>query len=543
MKNCRALIVLTLLAVLLLPAPACAQGVVVLAGGGREGNQGDTSAWSYRLYRKLVENGDRNNDGVVKVAILTTLLEVNDPEWYRYAEAPTNANPPGLGLTHAQAVAQAQINDAWLPEYFQWLGSSVGLNTQAVNIEATSSVDANDSARMVPLADADVVFIRGGDQGEYFDKWNDTLLETHIRTAVQTRGGAVGGTSAGAMSQAQHCFCGSSDLISSDVMRDAKTPYLDDVSAPGTSAIHADFLGFVPNVVIDTHFTQRGRLGRLVGILARAIGDTGDHAIFAIGIDQKTGVVIQNGIAEVIGNGEVMFIKESAGSLLRRDAGRPLFYTDLVLDRLNDQWQYDLNARTAITTQTPAGTIAVNYPGDGTANVGALTVMGSVEADANYFESLASYAPSDYTLTASAASTVIKASVGYTNAGSFASRAAKQESIFRALYDVPEKIAVLAFSGTTLARTADAPDRLTFGGTLATIVIDAKTTHFKRLAPVISSYAAAGGTLRTAALTNLRLHVLAESAVPTRGVSFDTRQHLLIGRPAELPLFFSGFEN
>ncbi len=523
--------------------PTTAQGVVVLAGGGREGNQGDTNSWSYRLYRKLVENGDRNNDGVVKVAVLTTLLEVNDPDWYAYAQAPTNANPPGLGLTHAQAHAQALLDDAWLPEYFQWLGSSVGLNTQATNVEATSLLDANDAARMAAVADADVVFIRGGDQGEYFDKWNSSLLESHIRSVVQTRGGAIGGTSAGAMSQAQHCFCGSSDLISSDVMRDAKTPYLDDVSAPGTSAIHSDFLGFVPDAVIDTHFTQRGRLGRLIGILARAIEDSGDRTIFAIGIDQKTGVFIQNGVAEVIGNGEVAFIKQSPSSILRRDAGRPLFYTDLVLDRLNDQWQYDLNTRTAITTQTPAGTIAVNYPGEGAANSGALTIAGSVEADANYFESLARYAPSDYALLAGSAASVIKASVGYTNAGSSTSRAAKQESIFRALYDVPEKIAVLAFSGGTLARTADAPDRINFGGTTAAIVIDAKTCGFKGLAPAISSYASAGGTLRAAALTNLRMHVLAESAVPTRGVSFDTRQHLLIGSPLELPLFFSGFED
>ncbi len=360
---------------------------------------------------------------------------------------------------------------------------------------------------------------------------------------MQTRGGAIGGTSAGAMSQAQHCFCGSSDLISSDVMRDAKTPYLDDVSAPGTSAIHADFLGFVPNAVIDTHFTQRGRLGRLIGIMARAIEDSGDHTIFAMGIDQKTGVVIQNGIAEVIGNGEVAFVKESASSLLRRDAGRPLFYTELVFDRLNDQWRYDLSARAAITTLTPPGTSAVNYPGDGSTNLGALSVTGSIEADANYFESLARYAPNDYSLLSGSATSVIKASVGFTNAGSSSSRAAKQESIFRALFDVPERIAVLAFSGGTLARAAGAPDSLNFGGTLATILIDAKTCDFKGLAPVISSYASVGGVLRTAALTNLRVHVLAESALPSRGVSFDTRQHLLIGRPAELALFFSGFEN
>jgi cyanophycinase len=539
----RGLAVCTFICSLLLPLPILAQGVVVLAGGGREGDQGDTSSWSYKLYRKLVENGDRHNDGVVQVAILTTLLQVNDPAWYSYAEAATTANPPGLGLTHAQAVAQALADDAWLPNYFQWLGSTAGLNTQALNVEAISIADANDASRMAPLASADVVFIKGGDQGEYFDKWNGTLLESHIRTVVQSRGGAVGGTSAGAMSQAQYCFCGGSDLISSDVMSNAKTSYLDDVSAPGTSAIHSDFLAFVPGVVIDTHYTQRGRMGRLIGILARAIDDSGDHSLLGIGLDQKTGLVIQNGVAEVIGNGEAAFFKESPSAVLRRDAGRPLFYSHLVLDRLSDGWKYDLTNRAPITTALPPGVVAVSYPGDGAANVDALSISGSIEADANRFESVASFAPSDYALLAGTASTFIKASIGYTNVGSSATRAAKQEGIFRALFDAPEKIALLAFGSSTLSRTALTPDVLNFGGTQAAVVIDAKSCTFKGLSPVISSYAIVGGTLRTAALTNLRVHVLAESAQPTRAASFDTRRHLVLGGPPELPLFRDGFEN
>jgi len=526
---------------LLLPLLAASQGVVVVAGGGREGDQGDTSSWSYKLYRKLIENGDRTGDGIVQIAILTTLLKVNDPNWYSYAEASPNANPPGLGLTHAQAVAQALLDDAWLPNYLQWIGSSAALNVQAFNVEVATLAVANDASRVGLVAGADGVFIKGGDQGEYYDKWNDTLLEAHIRTVVQTRVGGVGGTSAGAMSQAQYCFCGSSDLISTDVLANAQTAYLDDVSQPGTSAIHTDFLGFVSGVFIDTHYTQRARMGRLLGVLARAVDDSGDRAIVAIGLDQKTGISIKNGVAEVIGVGEAAFFRESASTQLRRDAGRPLFYTELVLDRLTEGWQYDLAARAPLTHPLPAGTILVTYPGDGAANSGALSIAGSVEADANRFEWLPRYAPSDYLLGSGSASPFVRGSLGFSNAGASASRAAKHETLFRALFDQPNAVAILAFNGGTLSRTSSAPDVLSFGGTLASIIVDAKSCTYKGLSPAISSYAITGGALRAAALTNLRVHVIAESASPTRGASFNTRRHSVVGGALSDSIFADSF--
>ena len=530
---------------LLIPMPATAQGVVVLAGGGREGDQGDTNSWSYKLYRKLVENGDRNGDSVVQVAILTTLLEVNDPTWYSYAEAPTTANPPGLGLTHAQAVAQALLDDAWLVNYFQWLGSTAGQNVQAFNVEVPSLADANDPAKVGVVENADAIFIKGGDQGEYFDKWNATLLETHIRSVVQTRAGAIGGTSAGAMSQAQYCLCGGADLISADVLADAKTSYLNDVSQPGTSGIHADFLNFVPGVYVETHYTQRARMVRMIGVLARAVDDFGNHALLGIGLEQKTGVVIQNGIAEVIGVGEVAFIKETAQSVLRRDAGRPLYYTHLNLDRLTEGWKFDLAARAPITSTLPAGVSAVTYPGAGASNSGALSIAGNTDADANRYERTASYAPSDYSLNFGTGPVVIRDALGFSNAGSTASRAAKHETLFRALFELPQTLGVLLFNGAVISRTALAPDIIEFGGTLASVIVDAKNCTFKGLSPSTSNYAISGGTLRATAMTNLRVHVLGETAVATRAASFNTREHVLIGGPSNGnpdSLFGNGFE-
>lgn len=48
-----------------------APGVVVLAGGGPEGDIGMEKDWSYTLYKKLIDNGDTTKDGKIKVVVLS----------------------------------------------------------------------------------------------------------------------------------------------------------------------------------------------------------------------------------------------------------------------------------------------------------------------------------------------------------------------------------------------------------------------------------------------------------------------------------------
>ncbi|MCS6884347.1 MAG: Type 1 glutamine amidotransferase-like domain-containing protein [Acidobacteriota bacterium] len=488
-------ICLLIIGMLLASVNAYSQGVVVVAGGGYEGDIGNTSSWSYLLYKRLVENGDTNGDGVVKVAILAT-------------------EPPA---------------DNFLRDYFVWLGTQVGRQVAAKDFHIPRRADAN-SSMVNEIGGYDVVFIKGGDQGVYYDEWNETLLEINIRQ-VASRGGAIGGTSAGAMSLAEYSFSGGRDLVSTDVLADSHTSYLNDASLPGTSGIHADFFSFVPKVVIDTHYTQRARMGRLIGIMAKAVEDFADRNLLAIGIEQKTGLVIRNGIAEVVGVGEVAFLRESASSVLRRTAGRPLFYTDLVLDRLTHGWRYDLTRRVPVTDVLPAGVVPVSYAGSGSANSGALTIDGAIEADAAKFNYRASYYPNDYSLITSSLSTYIRNAIGFTDCGNIDNRMDKQETIFRALYDRPSDTAFLVHRGGAITRMASEPDVVSFAragsaSEVATIVISGKTATYKGLSPFISNYASRGGSLRAAALTNLTVHVLAESSI--QGYRYNTRTCELI---------------
>jgi cyanophycinase len=81
---------------------------------------------------------------------------------------------------------------------------------------------------------------------------------------------------------------------------------------------------FLQGAIIDTHFSQRGRHGRLISAVAhypRALG---------IGIDEDTALVAKDGIFEVIGKGAVTVI--DAGELsytnvpdLKEDEGLALY--------------------------------------------------------------------------------------------------------------------------------------------------------------------------------------------------------------------------
>ena len=471
-------------------APLSAQNLIMVAGGGGEVDPPDTTSWSYKLYSRMVLNGDTNGDGVIEVAIVAVSL------------------PAGSAAN-------------WMPDYFDWIGTTLGLNVVATNYEVKSTNKANSSSVVGPIADADVVFIKGGDQGEYYDYWNGTLLETNIR-AVANRGGAIGGTSAGATSQSDYCLCGSMDLISADVMEDSHTSFLDDNN--GGSGIHDDFLSFVSDVIIDSHFTERGRLGRLAGVLAKAQEDYSRTDLLGIGIEATTGLIITGTTAEVFGTGSVSFLRATSGSEVIRTPGKPLYFTDLRLDRLTEGWSYDLSAQLPITSTRPAGTSAISVSAPGTANSGSLSINGGTENDKNKFAYTGDYAPDDYARVAGTSNPYIRDSTGFTDAGASASRGEKHETLFRLLYDEPGDLGVLAFSGGTVSR-ASSGDVLEFAGT-GTLLVDLTTASYKGLSPHISRVAADGGSLNAAAFVDATVHVMASSS--DHGKGYDSAARTIV---------------
>lgn len=116
-----------------------------------------------------------------------------------------------------------------------------------------------------PLSKATGIFVTGGDQTKLMLLLNRAGYAEAIRDAV-SRGAVYAGTSAGAAAISRSMIAGSRWLKPS----------------------MGEGLGLAPAVVIDQHFSERGRLPRLL----RAIEST---KLFGIGIDENTVAVFESG--------------------------------------------------------------------------------------------------------------------------------------------------------------------------------------------------------------------------------------------------------
>ncbi|WP_013324021.1 cyanophycinase [Gloeothece verrucosa] len=161
--------------------------------------------------------------------------------------------------------------------------------------------EANQAKIADTIKKAEVIFVAGGDQCKYTRNFQGTKVKAAIESVID-RNGAIGGTSAGAMIQGEWIFNSCSDTVTS---KDAlKNPYED-------LLFTYDFFHW-PNLqqtIVDTHFSQRDRMGRSLAFIARQLRDGETEKAWAIAVDEGTSVVInKDGLAEVMGENNVYFI-------------------------------------------------------------------------------------------------------------------------------------------------------------------------------------------------------------------------------------------
>ena len=145
--------------------------------------------------------------------------------------------------------------------------------------------DASYSRNLEIIENATGVFFTGGDQARITEVLKDSEIDDLLHQKFD-RGLIIGGTSAGA-------------AMMPDIMivegEGETNPRLDTVVLePG--------MGFLPQVVIDQHFSQRGRLGRFVSALIQ------QPAILGFGIDEDTAIAVDGDEIEVIGEGAVTIV-------------------------------------------------------------------------------------------------------------------------------------------------------------------------------------------------------------------------------------------
>jgi cyanophycinase len=157
-----------------------------------------------------------------------------------------------------------------------------------VELYVDERCDAFDTAKDAPLAEAAGIFFTGGDQLRIASQIGDTPVEQSVR-ALHARGGVIAGTSAGAS------VMGETMLIAGS---DSESPRIGDINlAPG--------LSLLDDVIVDQHFAERGRIGRLLGAVSR------NPRMLGVGIDENTAIMVEGGRFHVIGVGGVTVVDAS----------------------------------------------------------------------------------------------------------------------------------------------------------------------------------------------------------------------------------------
>lgn len=147
---------------------------------------------------------------------------------------------------------------------------------------------AGDREKLSVLDDAAGVFFSGGDQLRITSQIGDTGIEAKVR-ALYERGGVVAGTSAGASVMSETMLIKGTSKV---------THRIGDLHmAPG--------MGLMRDVIIDQHFAERGRFGRLIGAIAH------NPRILGLGIDEDTAAMLEGETFRVIGSGAVYVVDGS----------------------------------------------------------------------------------------------------------------------------------------------------------------------------------------------------------------------------------------
>jgi cyanophycinase len=185
-------------------------------------------------------------------------------------------------------------------------------------LQLTDGAAATDPFVVGSIEHADALFIAGGDQFDYVRVWTGTPIQRAVNEAIAA-GVPVGGISAGLAVLGGFAFTAERDTVTSE--QALADPFEEGVR------LARDFLT-VPGLdttITDSHFTERGRLGRLLVFMARTIADGWTAEARGIGIDEETAVLLDpDGTATVTGVGAAWFLRMREDDLVTCVPGEPL---------------------------------------------------------------------------------------------------------------------------------------------------------------------------------------------------------------------------
>ena len=198
-------------------------------------------------------------------------------------------------------------------------------NINIKNISKRSQCDKKSIQQL--FIDADCIFFTGGDQSRIVDIIGGTPVHDIIFDRLRNENIVLSGTSAGAMSMSKEMIMGGSSI---------------ECLVKGSVKMR-EGMNYIPDMIIDSHFVNRGRFGRLAEAVARF------PELIGIGLAEDTGLIIKNNEFKVIGSGMVIVFDPSGlthNNYEVLDKDLPMSMTNLTTHILADGDYFHMHNRT-----------------------------------------------------------------------------------------------------------------------------------------------------------------------------------------------------
>ncbi|MFT4649207.1 MAG: cyanophycinase [Glaciecola sp.] len=211
---------------------------------------------------------------------------------------------------------------------YQEIFSKMGARN-VTSLEITERSQCSDPENLKALEHANGVFMTGGNQLRLSTTLGGTPLSDMMRQRNLGDGLHVAGTSAGASIMSEHMIA-----------------YGDEGPTPSSQKVHlAPGMGLMPWAIVDQHFRQRDRLGRLLSALAY------NPRLVGLGLDEDTAAVYgPDGVLRVAGSGSITVVDASEVEFTSMDSADrfdPVTVIGVRLHCLTADACYDVESRIA----------------------------------------------------------------------------------------------------------------------------------------------------------------------------------------------------
>ncbi len=304
----------------------------------------------------LVASQGPINDGLGTVMLIgggTVSSDPNDRDLFEVMHKAAGGGIPRLALISSSRVDSNVVYDHFYfsdPEFgsFEENYKEMGFEPVFIPLAVDNAKDIRNNPYWVSLlASCQGAFLQGGDQYKHVkallnpDGTPSELLKA--LNGIANNGGVVAGTSAGmsALGDFAYGYGYSQEALSNNDLEFYTAEQIPEigelVSKLPNNNIAVPGIGIVSeNVLLDTHFDQRGRLGRLIV----AMRDT--EKTIGIGVDEGTSFNIQNKIGTVVGHQGVFVLDGSEATYGQKGADTLFSVENLKLHYLTEGDQYDL---------------------------------------------------------------------------------------------------------------------------------------------------------------------------------------------------------